>query len=240
MLCKFLRTSKRLSSNNYLLLKSSSSQMVRRDKSAKVLPQEQHDQDDDKKEIREFINVSKMEQKIRTKKPQREPFVKNLFLGIFDIDFLAYPEPIEKQDWLALKKKLEPVQNYMETADVTKKLGKIPKDHLEALSRLNLLGLQAPVLFGGEDMTNTEGLCYNEALSYQTSSIGVVDSNYCAINFLTKFGTQEQQAKYLERLTKGQVAAFCINEPNCIDIRLLKTSAKLSTDNKTWVCITSF
>lgn len=27
------------------------------------------------------------------KKPKREPFMKNLFLGKFDYEFLAYPEP---------------------------------------------------------------------------------------------------------------------------------------------------
>lgn len=27
------------------------------------------------------------------KKPRREPFVKNLFLGRFDYEFLAFPEP---------------------------------------------------------------------------------------------------------------------------------------------------
>ena len=29
----------------------------------------------------------------KAKQPKREPFVKNLFLGVFDYEFLTYPEP---------------------------------------------------------------------------------------------------------------------------------------------------
>lgn len=242
MMCTILRTSKKFAKNQLLLLTSSTTHIKANRSPTKVLYSStkvvpQHKDEDEPKEIKEYIKISKMQRKIRTKKPQRDPFVKNLFLGIFDRELLTYPaEVIEKHDWIQLNKDLIPVRNYMESADVTMKLGKIPKEHVEALAKLNLLALQAPHVLGGEDLTNTESICYNEALASQTNSIGVVNSNYSVASFLIKFGTPEQQAVYLRKLIEGQVAALCIHETDCPDIKLLQTTATSSSDDKSWVC----
>lgn len=206
----------------------------------KIIPKYENEQQE--KQLKEFEKITKIQPRIRNKKPQKEAFVKNLCLGVFDTDILTYPEAIEKEDWIQLNKDLKPVETYMTSEiDVSKIQGKIPKDHLENLASLNTLALQASSMLGGRELNTTENLKVNEVLATKTSSIGVVNNNYFGLNAIIKFGTSLQQANYLQKLRDGNtVSALCLQESNNTDSNNLQTIATLSKDGKTWVCIMQF
>jgi hypothetical protein len=51
------------------------------------------------------------------KKEQKFPFVKNLFLGVFDHDVLTYPEVLEKERLQTLSEMVEPIERFFSEGD---------------------------------------------------------------------------------------------------------------------------
>jgi hypothetical protein len=51
------------------------------------------------------------------KKEQNFPFVKNLFLGIFDNDVLTYPEVLDKERLQTLNEMVEPIERFFSEGD---------------------------------------------------------------------------------------------------------------------------
>lgn len=92
------------------------------------------------------------------KKLQRPPFGKNLFLGKFDNEILAFPEVLDKERLQMLDEMVAPVEKFFEAID-SKKIdaeGKIPKETLDGLKALGLFGQQIPTEYGGLGFNATE------------------------------------------------------------------------------------
>ncbi len=92
------------------------------------------------------------------KKLQRPPFGKNLFLGKFDKEVLAFPEVLDKERLQMLDEMVSPVEKFFEAID-SKKIdaeGKIPKETLDGLKALGLFGQQIPTEYGGLGFNATE------------------------------------------------------------------------------------
>lgn len=93
------------------------------------------------------------------KKPQRPPFIKNLFLGRFDKEILAFPEVLDKDQHELLHDMLVPIKKFFEEEVDGPKIdkdAKIPQDTLEGLKNLGLYGQQIPVEYGGLGLGATE------------------------------------------------------------------------------------
>ncbi|KAK3858082.1 hypothetical protein Pcinc_035704 [Petrolisthes cinctipes] len=175
-----------------------------------------------------------------TPKPKREPFVKNLFLGKFDKNVLAYPEVLDQERHELLHEMVVPIERFIDEQVDGAKIdheAKIPEETLEGLKSLGLYGQQIPEEYGGLGLGATEYARIAEITSLD-GSIAVTLAAHQAIGLkgIIIAGTEAQKAKYLPRLATGEwTAAFCLTEPSSgSDAASIQTRATLSEDGKTW------
>jgi len=113
--------------------------------------------------------------------------------------------------------------------------GELPESVLKALAQIGALGIKIPRRFGGQEFTQYEyqkvaTLCgsFDASLTVLLSaaqSIGVPEP-------LRLFGTDEQKARYLPRLARGEISGFALTERNVgCDISKVETYAVRVTEN---------
>ncbi|XP_063602339.1 complex I assembly factor ACAD9, mitochondrial-like [Penaeus indicus] len=175
------------------------------------------------------------------KKPQRPPFIKNLFLGKFDKEILAFPEVLDKDQHELLHDMLVPIEKFFEEEVDGPKIdkdAKIPQDTLDGLKNLGLYGQQIPVEYGGLGLGATEYARIAEITALD-GSIAVTLAAHQAIGLkgILIAGNEAQKEKYLPRLACGEwTAAFCLTEPSSgSDAASIRTRATLSDDGKHWL-----
>lgn len=102
-------------------------------------------------------------------------------------------------------------------ADKIDREGKIPKEVIKGLGELGILGLTVPEVWGGLGRSQ---LCYcrvMEELARWCGSTAILVNAHQSIGLkaLLLFGTEEQKARWLPKLAKGEeLAAFSLTEPN--------------------------
>lgn len=81
---------------------------------------------------------------------------------------------------------------------------------------LGLFGLQVPQDLGGLGLNNTQYARLVEIVGANDLGVGITLGAHQSIGFkgILLFGTPEQKAKYLPRVTSGEFAAFCLTEPS--------------------------
>lgn len=93
---------------------------------------------------------------------------------------------------------------------------KFPKEQIEGLAELGLLGMIIPEEYGGAGFDTVSYALALEEISKADSSVAVIVSvtnSVCCYPILS-FGTEEQKQKYLVPLAKGEkLGAFCLSEP---------------------------
>lgn len=196
-----------------------------------ILKEEQ----DYEKQLKEFEKISNLQQKIRSKKPQKEPFAKNLLLGVFDTDILTYPE-ISNEELDNLNKNLQPAQTFLQQPEI-KECKEFTGTFLKKLAKERLLGLQTSQLMGGRELNVTETCRFLEAISEINLKNVVINNDVLGTQTLLKFGNDNLKRKYLQRLIDGDsLSAFCIIEPLASNIDVGKRTGLRGSDGKTWVC----
>ncbi|KAG7197483.1 hypothetical protein KM043_013331 [Ampulex compressa] len=89
------------------------------------------------------------------KKPQRLPFIKNLFLGHLDTEFLNFPDPFSNDRYQEFIEWLKPVENYM--SYVVSEDTNLSKDEiLNALRDLKVLQASMGELYDGLNLSASE------------------------------------------------------------------------------------
>src|SRR5687767_6683691 len=91
---------------------------------------------------------------------------------------------------------------------------KIPRDLIDKLFDLGVMGIEIPDAFGGAGATFFHSVLAVEALSRVDPSVGVlVDvQNTLVVNALLRWGTDAQTRTYLTRLAGGTVGAYALSE----------------------------
>src|SRR5262245_58540654 len=113
--------------------------------------------------------------------------------------------------------------------------GELPEPILKALAELGAFGIKIPKRFGGLELTQYEyqkiaTLCGSldaslTVLLSAAQSIGVPEP-------LRLFGTEEQKAKYLPRLARGEISGFALTEKQVgCDIAKVGTYAQRVKEN---------
>ena len=113
--------------------------------------------------------------------------------------------------------------------------GELPEPVLKTLAEIGAFGIKIPRRFGGLELTQSEyqkvaTLCasFDASLTVLLSaaqSIGVPEP-------LRLFGTEEQKAKYLPRLARGEISGFALTERNVgCDISKVETYAVRVREN---------
>jgi len=95
--------------------------------------------------------------------------------------------------------------------------GRFPWEAVEMMGPLNFFGMQAPRQYGGAETDSISYCLVIEEISRVCAAMGlaVAVHNSVVVFPLSKFGNDEQKAKFLPLLARGQkIGAFCLTEPN--------------------------
>jgi len=107
-----------------------------------------------------------------------------------------------------------------ELAPITKEIdeeGRFPWEVVEKMGPLNFFGMQAPRKYGGAEMDSISYCLVIEEISRVCAAMGLMLAvhNSVVVHPLSKFGSDEQKAKFLSPLAAGEkIGAFCLTEPN--------------------------
>lgn len=179
----------------------------------------------------EQVNVST---RVIKKKPNKAPFMKNVFIGIFDTDMLGFPEVLDAQELKVVEDKANEIDQIFSEVDDK---DTISSEVRNKLKNLKLFGLQASALADGLELSETENTRILESVAqFRSFAIGLNNHQYLGVNAISSAGSPKAVEKYLRNLSRGNtMAAFCLLEEGNFDPSLMKTKAILSDDGKHWV-----
>lgn len=145
-------------------------------------------------------------------------FAKGLFLGRFVADWaMPYPKLGAAQQ-SELESALTEVRSMLDTElDPTQvdREADIPPNVISGLARTGVLGMTAPLEFGGKGFSQMQYCKVLEEIGRRDASVSVFTNAHHSIGIraLLLFGTREQKARWLPPLVSGdQLAAFALTE----------------------------
>jgi len=125
--------------------------------------------------------------------------------------------------------------------EVAKEIGRVetedrfPKEIVEKMGKLGLMGISIPEKYGGSGMDFTSYIIAIHELSKVSPVLGVILSVHSSVgtNPILYFGTDEQKRHYIPKLASGEyLGAFALTEPGSgSDVKSLKTTAKDNGDH---------
>lgn len=174
--------------------------------------------------------------------PQTLGFAKGLFFGHFNAPLLfPYPQltPAEQE---ATRKAVDDVRRYchdhLDAAAVDRD-AIIPQSVIDGLGKLGVLGMTAPVEYGGRAFNQLANTKIMEVIGGHCASTAVFVNAHHSIGIraLLLFGTDEQQKRWLPPLVSGQkLAAFALTETEAgSDASNVQTTATPTPDGKGYV-----
>ena len=115
----------------------------------------------------------------------------------------------------------------------------IPELTIKALAEHGLLGITIPKEYGGSGLSSTGYARVFGEVSRLDASLAVLIGVHCGLGSkaIVLFGTNEQKARYLPMLARGEtLAAYALTEPDIgSDAQNIKTNARLSDDGSHWI-----
>lgn len=164
-------------------------------------------------EIQKIINLDNihLETKFRKRSAEREPLVRNFFVGNVDKELLAYPQVIDIDDYLKLVETLQPVHSYFaeksrkpfdpESRDISEEL-------ISEFARMHIFGRNVPQKWSGLGYFNSEGNLASECESVDVKFAQIVAGHRLAVEAIAAHGTQAQKDKFLLQLSKGSAVSI--------------------------------
>ena len=145
-------------------------------------------------------------------------FAKGLFLGKFVADWtMPYPR-IPAAQQVELETSLAEVRQFLDRALDPVAIDQnedIPRELIDGLARVGVLGMTAPTEFGGRGFSQMAYCKVLEEIGSRCASTSVFTNAHHSIGIraLLLFGTREQKEKWLPPLVTGQqLAAFALTE----------------------------
>jgi acyl-CoA dehydrogenase family member 9 len=150
--------------------------------------------------------------------PQALGFAKGLFAGHFVSDWvMPYPR-IPAAQQTQLDKTLAELRAFLDAklhpADIDRQAD-IPREVIDGLGRVGVLGMTAPAEYGGRGFTQMANCKVLEEIGRRCASTSVFVNAHHSIGIraLLLFGTHEQKQKWLPKLCNGeQLGAFALTE----------------------------
>ena len=147
-------------------------------------------------------------------------FAKGLFLGRFVSDWVTpYPQLGAAQQTefqSALAEVRDMLDRELDSTQVDREAD-IPPNVVQGLARTGVLGMTAPLEFGGRGFSQMQYCKILEEIGRRDASVSVFTNAHHSIGIraLLLFGTREQKARWLPPLVSGeQLAAFALTEEN--------------------------
>ncbi|MFQ5568591.1 MAG: acyl-CoA dehydrogenase family protein [Rhodothermales bacterium] len=173
--------------------------------------------------------------------PSEMGFVKNLFWGRFRDD-LVFPYPREsKEERAKCDALLAELEDYLKNEHPSVLIDQeqyIPEWSLKRLFDLGVMGMTVPEAYDGLGLGVTS---YNRALELigrYCASTAVVVSAHQSIGCkaIMLFGTEEQKKKFLPKVAREYLSAFCLSEPNVgSDAAGQETHCELTEDGEYYI-----
>src|SRR5881392_4193314 len=150
--------------------------------------------------------------------PQALGFVKGLFAGHFVSDWvMPYPR-IAATEQPRIDKTLSELRQFLdqhlEPAEIDRQAD-IPRDVIDGLGRVGVLGATAPEEVGGHEFSQMANCKILEEIGRRCASTSVFVNAHHSIGIraLLLFGTHEQKQRWLPKLSTGeQLGAFALTE----------------------------
>jgi alkylation response protein AidB-like acyl-CoA dehydrogenase len=174
-------------------------------------------------------------------------FVRGIFAGHVHAPLLfPYPPALDKRDPAearVVRRLLDAVRQMQQDGliDSAKfdEIETIPEPVITAFAEAGLLGLTIPKEYGGLGLSATAYAHVFAGVACIDPSLGVLIGVHCGLGAkaITLFGNEEQKARYLPMLARGEtLAAYALTEPDIgSDAQNIKTTATLSADGSRWV-----
>ncbi|KAL1115781.1 hypothetical protein AAG570_006071 [Ranatra chinensis] len=167
----------------------------------------------------------------------------NLFCGnVQTSQVFPYPDVLTPEQTDTLKMLVDPVTKFFEEVNNPAKNDEdaaVEPHTLDGLWEMGAFCLQVPQEHGGLGLSNTQYARLVEVVGGHDLGVGITLGAHQSIGFkgILLFGTPEQKAKYLPRVSTGkQYAAFCLTEPSSgSDAGSIRSRAVLSADGKHYI-----
>ncbi|XP_072746910.1 complex I assembly factor ACAD9, mitochondrial [Anoplolepis gracilipes] len=161
---------------------------------------------------------------------QRQPFAKNLFLGVFDHEFTYYPEPQTKERHTRFFEWLQPIEKYI--SESLENPQNVRKDDI--LSKLRDFGVfraHVDEQYLGLNLNQTELAKLVEVLScFPWLGSYMVKNHIVPVHIISTMASEEQKAIYLPKIATGEIVpTICYTESDGgINVRNINTTTVLS------------
>lgn len=160
--------------------------------------------------------------------------VKKFFVSEVDSEQMLYPEVISRDELDELLKHNQEVLDYIEKNIEFDGKGISNSVH-EAFKRMGLYGYNVPKEFGGKGYIHTQTIMASEPEGQNVNVAMTLNAHRLVCEAIRKFGTAEQQAKYLPKLANGDlVATPAFQEWTKEDIVVNTTTAEYDADKQQW------
>jgi alkylation response protein AidB-like acyl-CoA dehydrogenase len=112
--------------------------------------------------------------------------------------------------------------------------GEFPREILNKMAKLGLMGITIPEKYGGSEMDFISYIIAIHELSKVSAVVGVILSVHTSVgtNPILYFGNEDQKNKYVTKLASGEyLGAFCLTEPSAgSDASSMKSKATKDGD----------
>jgi alkylation response protein AidB-like acyl-CoA dehydrogenase len=172
----------------------------------------------------------------------RPGLAKGLYLGHFVPDFvMPFPE-LSAEEQTRLDAVLPQLRTFLNTrldpAEIDRQAD-IPREVIDGLASLGLLGMAAPEEFGGQGFSQLAYCQVMEEVGGRCASTSIFINAHHSIGLraLVLFGTPEQKRRWLAPLVRGEkLAAFALTEPEAgSDAGNVQTRASLAEDGSHYI-----
>ena len=192
-------------------------------------------------EIQRQKEIKQAEELLFTGK-QELGFAKGLFLGDFISDWaMPYPKITDAQQ-AKLDRALTEVRQFLDEhldATAIDREADIPREVIDGLGRVGVLGMTAPEEVGGRGFSQMMYCKVLEEIGRRCASTSVFTNAHHSIGIraLLLFGTKAQKEKWLPKLMDGgQLAAFALTEAQAgSDAANVQTQAEPSEDGSHFI-----
>lgn len=144
----------------------------------------------------------------------------NIFKGQLETrQVFPYPIALDEEQRETLQMLVDPTEKFFTEVNNPAKneeLETVEENTLAGLWDLGAFSLQVPQEMGGLGLSNTQYGRLVEIVGANDLGVGITLGAHQSIGFkgILLFGTPEQKAKYLPRVSSGTWAAFCLTEPS--------------------------
>lgn len=149
----------------------------------------------------------KVVERTERRKAKIQPFIKDVFVSIFNRDLLAFPEILNKDETEALDQRVNILEKVFTDP------GKTKSDRQEALRRTGLYGAPVSLANGGLSMNVTESIRYLETIGLDLELGQQISDHWVALGALNVGFNEDQYQKIIGDLITGEKSiGLCIKE----------------------------